>query len=90
MTDYSWDADCGCRFNYSWELSKRASLTSKWASLIHCPRHAAADALYEALKAECNYWGSPPVDKWSYDSVREDNWKRSRAALALADGERPT
>lgn len=45
---------------------------------------AAAPELLEALKAECAYWGSPPVDPHSYDSVREENWERSQAAIALA------
>lgn len=53
--------------------------------IVYCARHEAADEMYEALKNEMAYWGSPPVDKWSYDSVREDNWKASQAALALAE-----
>ena len=27
--------------------------------------------------------GPPPTDKWSYDSLREDTWKRAKAFIGM-------
>lgn len=47
---------------------------------------AAAPALYEALRLHMQWIGPPPVDRASFDSLREDAWRKGRAVLALVDG----
>jgi hypothetical protein len=51
---------------------------------------AAAPALYEALRLHMQWIGPPPVDRESFDSLREDAWRKGRAALALVDGPQET
>ena len=56
--------------------------------VVHCPRHAAADEMYEALRDSVTALGY--MDKHN----REDyiNWEQrynsAKAAIALADGEK--
>ena len=45
-------------------------------------------ALVEALEDNMNWIGPPPVDKYSYDSLREDAWAKGKAALALVEGDK--
>jgi hypothetical protein len=46
---------------------------------------AAAPALYEALRLHMQWIGPPPIDRESFDSLREDAWRKGREALALVD-----
>ena len=43
-------------------------------------------ALVEALEDNMNWIGPPPVDKYSYDSLREDAWAKGKAAIARVEG----
>ena len=40
-------------------------------------------ALVAALEKLMKWIGPPPVDKHSYDSLREDGWKAAKEALAM-------
>ena len=42
--------------------------------------------LLEALKANMKWIGPPPVDRHSYDNLREDAWVLGKAAIAKAEG----
>ena len=42
--------------------------------------------LLEALKANMKWIGPPPVDRHSYDNLREDAWALGKAAIAKAEG----
>jgi len=51
---------------------------------------AAAPALYEALRLHMQWIGPPPIDRESFDSLREDAWRKGQAALALVDAPQET
>lgn len=53
----------------------------KWMQALH-DRDRKIKRLREALEAMMNWIGPPPVDQYSYDSVRESAWKLAKAALA--------
>ena len=86
-------ADCGCRYE-PWLGTNYATHESVGGNIIYCPRHAAADEMYEKLfKAPL----PPYKDGFTrrHEIAREQwfakytEWYRDiQAALALADGEK--
>jgi hypothetical protein len=67
--------DCGCC------TIVRETLTTRWAEIIFCPLHAAADVMYEALQAAL-------TDDSDYYILQSPTVVKIQAALALADGEK--
>ena len=62
--------ECGCTVEEVWVDSFKVA----GYNIIYCPRHAAADAMYDALKDL-----APPI---TYPS----RFRKGQAALDLADG----
>ena len=65
--------ECGCLF----DVIER--------EINYCPKHAAADAMYEALK-QCKL-GCQNLVEFGYVSDADDEIDDIDAALALADGD---
>jgi len=74
-------SDCGCYVTIR-ETPERPS--TGYMVIIYCPRHKAADAIYEALKNLVNEIAVMGDVGW----YNEDGGfiRKAQAALALADG----
>lgn len=62
------------------EIVAQRDAALAWASAAEAQR----DAVVEALEALMAWIGPPPADRHSFDSIREDAWKKAKAALAQA------
>ena len=78
--------DCGCRIKQDFSKDYSWAGAEETLTIVYCPRHAAADAMYEALnKAEKALDALSP--KWPDFGTMVDGRKAIKAALALADGD---
>lgn len=81
--------ECGCRVVFFVNVYA-APVEWKWD---HCPRHAAADEMYEAIKSRKTYeylkhWKRPQRSKKFWVRYERLVHSKERAALALADGKK--
>ena len=73
--------ECGCNVEEVWVDSFKVA----GYNILYCPRHAAADAMYEAIEEVLNDgWNHSYEDTWV---ITQDTRERLKAALALADGD---
>ena len=80
---------CGCVASV--DLVGWALMARNW-EIYYCPRHAAADEMYEALKSRHSYdvnqyWKRPKYPRRFWVRYRRLIHGKERAALALADGD---
>ena len=81
--------DCGCRYE-PWLGIDYATHENVGGNIVYCPRHAAADAMYEALndiEKYANVSLTSLIDRQEAMGDLNDIIEMARAVLALADGD---
>jgi len=73
---------CRCSAAVIVAIKSRAAAAEERADKLQ----ATVVALVEALELLMQWMGPPPCDRESFDSLREDGWKKARAALAAFKG----